>query len=1154
MAEAAGLCRTLQDPRCHSHHTMASHGKLKKEKGSLAEYETQIKEVRSQLSEQLKVLDAQLEQKTQQLQDLSDYLRRRGEIEAEYARSLEKLSERFTLKTKKYVTPTPAHLPRHRGNARHVASLPCSENLHATCARAGPAERPARPFRKEQTDLSVSQCWMELLNQTRQDSRDHSSLSEICSGTLTQRLSHCMEDTHRLAKKSKEVGLQMQDELLKVTAELQTALKTYHQYHTECLAAEGKLKEATRLEERHTGKSADLGLGQAAGQRRSSVKKMERLMEKRQGKVQETQLKCTKARNDYLLNLAAANAAMNKYYLEDICTMIDCTDLGYHLSVTRVMRGYLSNRSRAMQNLKNGLQQLEGAVSGLDQNQDRDALLQAHNVTFCLPFRFQHQPHEGDQVSKTLKATLTALLENISDDDCIPIPDISTLPLESMGDGPSTKPSLAKRRANQQETETYYFTKVKEYLSGSSLISKLQAKHDLLKEAIQKAEATDSDPARMQPGRAVRVRKARPCSQYIHKLFTGDMLSFIQSSGQQIPLVVESCIRFINLHGLHHEGIFRVPGSQSEVNNIRDSFESGEDPLTDSECDIDSVAGVLKLYFRGLTKPLFPEESFSQLMECVQIENVSERAAQIKTVVSSFPRPVVIVMRYLFAFLHHVSQYSDENMMQPYNVCACYSVSQYSDENMMQPYNYSDENMMQPYNYSDENMMQPYNAVSQYSDENMMQPYNAVSQYSDENMMQPYNYSDENMMQPYNVVSQYSDENMMQPYNLAVCFGPSLLRGAESSDAVTLQPQINALVKTLILQHESIFPGPSELPGPIYEKCMTLEQEYCEPITEEGEGDIEHVPSEDGCAEWEALALFDYVARSPAELSFKQGDHVLLHSKASPDWWRGEVGGVKGLIPHKYISVPEGAERKQERGKREESRGGSTGNLAEEQQLAEHGTRMRVNSDSASLPGRQRTGSGSGFVGGGAGGCGSPGRKFTLQVPEGRVIMAPQSAGVSPGTARPPSGPQERRHTLDTLRPIGGATDRQAVHVDKTMMSDEYLVECKIDDDENEDDEEMKNIHSCPTPPTQFTSASQNSLIYAESRDPFGVNSHLKVDFSDVLAEPASTHSYDRVWVYSGIGFEAVRIWSYRCLTTLCAVPVSCLSGCLFALLAFLHI
>lgn len=61
---------------------------------------------------------------------------------------------------------------------------------------------------------------------------------------------------------------------------LAKALKTYNMYHTDCLIAEGKLKEAERLEERHTGKSAELGPGQLGGQRRSSVKKMERLMEK----------------------------------------------------------------------------------------------------------------------------------------------------------------------------------------------------------------------------------------------------------------------------------------------------------------------------------------------------------------------------------------------------------------------------------------------------------------------------------------------------------------------------------------------------------------------------------------------------------------------------------------------------------------------------------------------------------------------------------------------------------------------------------------------------------------------------------------------------------------------------------------------------------
>ncbi|XP_028439262.1 SLIT-ROBO Rho GTPase-activating protein 3 isoform X2 [Perca flavescens] len=855
---------------------MTSHGKLRREKGSLAEYESQMKDLRAQLTDQIKILDSQVEVKQQQLSDLSEFLRRRGDIEAEYARALDKLTERFTHKTKK----------------------------------------------KEQWGQSVCQVWSVLLTQTRLESREHAALGDTCCNTLTQGLAHSTEDTHRLHKRSKEVGIQMQDELLKVTTEMQTAMKTYNQYHTDCLIAEGKLKEAERLEERQTGKSAELGLGQSGGQRRSSVKKMERLMEKRHGRVQENQLKCTKARNDYLLNLAAANAAMSKYYLQDISTLIDCCDLGFHLSVERVMKCYLASRWRIQKTEETGLKQLEAAVTSLDQGGDRDALLQQHDAAFCLPFRFNYHPHEGDQVcevsaesqvryeletrfqqlqsrltavtleteevSKTLKATLTALLDNMCESDSNPSPDVlSSLSNEPPGGNTAQKLAIAKRRANQQETETYYFTKVKDFLISSSLSVKLQAKHDLLQDAIQKAEAVASDPSR---------RRRR--------------MSRTQSSGQQIPVVVESCIRFINLHGLHHEGIFRVPGSQREVNHIRDAFERGEEPLSDSECDLDSVAGVLKLYFRGLEPPLFPYDSYSQLLECGQIEGVTEKALQIKAIVSTFPRPLLIVMRYLFAFLNHVSQ--------------------------------------------------------------------------------------------------YSDENMMLPYNLAVCFGPSLLRGLDSDDAVARQPQVNDLVKTMILHYDIIYPSQSELPGPVYEKHMTLEQEYCEPITEEGDGETEPLPSED---EWEAVAMFDYVARSPAELSFKQGELLIVYSKASCDWWRGEAGGVKGLIPHKYISMLEGSER----GKREEGGGGggSTGNLTAEDPQTENTTRMRVNSDSASLPGRQR------------GSEGSPNRKQPT----------------SPATRHLPVS-QERRHTLDTVRqgsfrsadrlPFGQA-DRPAV--DKDMIS-----------------------------------------------------------------------------------------------------------------------
>jgi SLIT-ROBO Rho GTPase activating protein len=62
-----------------------------------------------------------------------------------------------------------------------------------------------------------------------------------------------------------------------------------------------------------------------------------------------------------------------------------------------------------------------------------------------------------------------------------------------------------------------------------------------------------------------------------------------------------------------------VSGSQVEINNFRDAFERGEDPLAemnaDNASDINSVAGLLKLYLRELREPLFPIVFFDVFME-----------------------------------------------------------------------------------------------------------------------------------------------------------------------------------------------------------------------------------------------------------------------------------------------------------------------------------------------------------------------------------------------------------------------------------------------------------------------------------------------------------------------------------------------------------
>ncbi|XP_013364556.1 PREDICTED: SLIT-ROBO Rho GTPase-activating protein 3 isoform X1 [Chinchilla lanigera] len=805
---------------------MSSQTKFKKDKEIIAEYEAQIKEIRTQLVEQFKCLEQQSESRLQLLQDLQEFFRRKAEIELEYSRSLEKLAERFSSKI--------------RSSREHQ-------------------------FKKDQYLLSPVNCWYLVLHQTRRESRDHATLNDIFMNNVIVRLSQISEDVIRLFKKSKEIGLQMHEELLKVTNELYTVMKTYHMYHAESISAESKLKEAEKQEEKQFNKTGELSMNllrhEDRPQRRSSVKKIEKMKEKRQAKYSENKLKCTKARNDYLLNLAATNAAISKYYIHDVSDLIDCCDLGFHASLARTFRTYLSAEYNLETSRHEGLDVIENAVDNLDSRSDKHTVMDMCNQVFCPPLKFEFQPHMGDEVCqvsaqqpvqtellmryhqlqsrlatlkieneevrKTLDATMQTLQDMLTVEDF----DVSdafqhSRSTESVKSAASetymSKINIAKRRANQQETEMFYFTKFKEYVNGSNLITKLQAKHDLLKQTLGEGERAECGTTSRRDGRLRLPHfpwlSCPPAPHFLpHPALQGrrNARTRNQDSGQAIPLVVESCIRYINLYGLQQQGIFRVPGSQVEVNDIKNSFERGEDPLVDdqNERDINSVAGVLKLYFRGLENPLFPKERFQDLISTIKLENPAERVHQIQQILVTLPRVVVVVMRYLFAFLNHLSQ--------------------------------------------------------------------------------------------------YSDENMMDPYNLAICFGPTLMHIPDGQDPVSCQAHVNEVIKTIIIHHEAIFPSPRELEGPVYEKCMAGGEEYCDsPHSEPGTIDeVDHDngtephTSDEEVEQIEAIAKFDYVGRSPRELSFKKGASLLLYHRASEDWWEGRHNGVDGLIPHQYIVV-----------------------------------------------------------------------------------------------------------------------------------------------------------------------------------------------------------------------------------------------------------
>ncbi|KAJ3601929.1 hypothetical protein NHX12_029690 [Muraenolepis orangiensis] len=722
------------------------------------------KEIRAQLVEQLKCLDQQCELRVQLLQDLQDFFRKKAEIEMDYSRNLEKLSERFLTKT--------------RSNKDHL-------------------------LKKEQSVLSGVNCWNLLLAQVKRESRDHATLSDLYLNNIIPRFAQVSEDSGRLFKKSKEVGVQLQEDLMKVLNELYTdGGPLVGPFYDRQTPRSPDALASIKTEDKHV--------------RRSSVKKIEKMKEKRQAKYTENKLKAIKARNEYLLALEATNSCVFKYYIHDLSDIINLNvEASKHT----------------------GLEGLEGAAESLEPNGDKQKLMETYNNVFCPPVRFDFQSHMGDtmgmmcaqmpledellqrrqqlqsrlstlkieneEVKKTMEATLSTIQDMVTVEDydvseCFHHSNSMESVKSTVSESYLSKPSLAKRRANQQETEQFYFTKLKEFLEGRNLITKLEAKHDLIQKTLGESQKTDCCLASGRRNSAMRK----------------------QDSGQTIPLMVESCIRFISRHGLQHEGIFRVSGSQVEVNDIKNAFERGEDLLAgdQNDHDMDSIAGVLKLYFRGLDQALFPKAAFNDLISCVSMESLQERAVHIRKVLQSLPNKTLIIMRYLFAFLHYLSQ--------------------------------------------------------------------------------------------------YSEENMMDPYNLAICFGPTLMSVPEGHDQVSCQAHVNELIKTIIIHHDGIFPGPRDLQGPVYSAPGAVEEfcdsPHCEPpLVDIPAPDATSVVqiSDDGSLAvsesepMEAVARFDYTGRTNRELSFKKGASLLLYQRATDDWWEGRHNGLDGLVPHQYIVV-----------------------------------------------------------------------------------------------------------------------------------------------------------------------------------------------------------------------------------------------------------
>jgi len=135
----------------------------------------------------------------------------------------------------------------------------------------------------------------------------------------------------------------------------------------------------------------------------------------------------------------------------------------------------------------------------------------------------------------------------------------------------------------------------------------------------------------------------------------------------KIPPFIKDAVKYLK-QGIETVGIFRVPGSEEVVRNLKISISRGEQ-YNLSSYPVHDVAGLLKRYFIEMPEPLLTFELSQQLLDLMnKVPEKDARIAKIKEIISKLSPERMALLRYLTIFLVKVAAASEKNKMNSKNL------------------------------------------------------------------------------------------------------------------------------------------------------------------------------------------------------------------------------------------------------------------------------------------------------------------------------------------------------------------------------------------------------------------------------------------------------------------------------------------------------
>jgi len=143
----------------------------------------------------------------------------------------------------------------------------------------------------------------------------------------------------------------------------------------------------------------------------------------------------------------------------------------------------------------------------------------------------------------------------------------------------------------------------------------------------------------------------------------GAIESYVNNSQQfKVPALVQSCIEEVEQRGLKELGIYRVPGMDKDVKELKEKFLRGKVPDLSKYRDIHVICGCLKDFLRGLSEPIVTYSLYESFMVAAGLSDDDDSLSAMYQCISELPQANRDTLASVVLHLQKVSQSPDTQM------------------------------------------------------------------------------------------------------------------------------------------------------------------------------------------------------------------------------------------------------------------------------------------------------------------------------------------------------------------------------------------------------------------------------------------------------------------------------------------------------------